>query len=98
MTHAARVHAAVDNEDWQRFRVSLKGQATANKIALLECYMICNGHLGHGYGDIDTTQCDVCIRVDNYLKALCRGGQLRAQVDLQYAVYAHFNLDEAIKK
>jgi hypothetical protein len=31
---------------------------------------------------IDTRDCDACIRVDNYMKALCRGGQIEAGLGL----------------
>jgi hypothetical protein len=36
--------------------------------------------------------CDICIRVDNYLKALARGGQLESGVSLEKALEADWKL------
>ena len=76
MTYAERVRRAVDNEEWQTFRLSMKGESTSEKITMLEEY-----YDGHVDGDED-----VKIRIDNYIKALCRGGQLEAGMD-----FDHFN-------
>jgi hypothetical protein len=65
--HSQRIAQAVDDEDWQRFRVSLKGLKTPAKLVALHAYYI-NGINQPGYTD------DIFIRVDNYLKALARGG------------------------
>lgn len=61
-----RIAEAVDNEAWQEFRVSLKGKPTLTKIAELSWYY------HYGPDDWETRK----IRVDNYLKALARGGQV----------------------
>ena len=77
-----RIAEAVDDEDWQKFRLSLKGLSTRDKLDKLQAYYnsavhthtveeFPNATLTSGRGD-----CDACIRVDNYIKALCRGGQL----------------------
>jgi len=60
-----RIAKAVDDEEWQKFRVSLKGQSTTTKLRRLKRYY------EDGIGEAD-----VEIRVDNYLKALARGGQI----------------------
>lgn len=60
------IREAVDDEGWQRFRLSLKGRTTEDKLVrLLEYY------------ETETKDVpQVYIRVDNYLKALARGGQI----------------------
>jgi hypothetical protein len=62
------IHAilrAVKDEAWQRFRLLLKGQPTFVKLERLESYRL-------AFKDDPDTQ----IRVDNYINALKRGGQL----------------------
>ena len=81
-----RIAEAVDNEEWQKFRLSMKGKSTASKMMMLKKYWHINIH-GHVVRESDTRDvfqynCDICIRVDNYIKALCRGGQLHAGEDL----------------
>jgi hypothetical protein len=58
-----QIDRAVDDEDWQRFRKSLKGKTTQHKLRMLRQYM----------GNISE---DVRVRVLNYLNALSRGGQI----------------------
>jgi hypothetical protein len=38
----------------------------------------------HFWSNVDIEDCDVCIRVDNYIKALCRGGQIIRFITLSY--------------
>jgi hypothetical protein len=65
------------------FRETLKGQPTEFKLQRLEWYYeYTNGgdhwtlnHRAHST-HYNLSDCDVCLRVDNYIKALCRGGQL----------------------
>ena|ERR1700750_107783 len=64
------VAAAVDDEDWQKFRVTLKGTSTEYKLRMLREYLE-DENLNMG----DDTAV-VELRVDNYLKALARGGQI----------------------
>lgn len=64
---------AIKCEDWQRFRLSLKGQSTEKKVA----------HL-FGYLSTDVECCDKDTRhvqVYNYLNALSRGGQIAPCVE-----------------
>lgn len=73
-----RIAQAVDNEEWQKVRHSMKGISTSDKLDALESYY--NKHLAAN-GDCNITNTefeDVKIRIDNYIKALCRGGQLEA--------------------
>lgn len=63
-----RIAEAVDDEEWQKFRLSLKGISTQAKLGLLQTYW----SLHCMNDDYD----DLWIRVDNYLKALARGGQI----------------------
>jgi hypothetical protein len=69
-----RIARAVDDENWQLFRVSMKGKPTKQKLEMLQAYwqLHMDNH-DHVMGD---DGCDYCIRVDNYIKALSRGGQL----------------------
>ena len=103
-----RIAEAVDNEEWQKFRLSLKGWSTATKLDKLaeyydekqeECLAMCECQ--------DDTLCghnerfereweNVRIRIDNYIKALCRGGQLYAGESLETAL--NHNWELRIKK
>lgn len=58
---------AVDDEGWQTFRVGLKGTSTEYKLEQLAAY----------YDGTEVRK----IRVDNYLKALARGGLIRVERD-----------------
>lgn len=58
------IMAAIADPRWQRFRVSLKGEPTPHKLEMLEDYLVAYWSR--------TAQ----IRVDNYINALLRGGQL----------------------
>lgn len=94
-----RIAQAVDDQEWQEFRVSLKGKSTADKLKMLKGYYeedfvhtheeqkFAGGTLVSGRDD-----CDVCIRVDNYLKALARGGQLKKGVNVVEAVILDWDL------
>jgi hypothetical protein len=82
--HSRRIAQAVDNEDWQKFRVALKGSSTRFKLSELEAYWDLSEH--DTFDKRHHEDCDPCIRVDNYLKALARGGQLYSGVSLQYAL------------
>ena len=66
---------AVDNNDWQEFRKSLKGLPTELKLSKLYWYR-------HEEGRGDDTGVVHC-RVDNYLNALKRGGQLNHSNEVQ---------------
>lgn len=81
--YSRRVAQAVDNEDWQKFRLSMKGKPTETKLEMLQKYWTDkhNSHTGRLFYDsamhfADWMNCPFCVRVDNYIKALCRGGQL----------------------
>lgn len=78
--NSRRIAQAVDDEEWQQVRLSMKGISTNEKLMTLRWY--------YGYGDHQSiwkecTDCDVCIRIDNYIKALCRGGQLNSGESLK---------------
>jgi hypothetical protein len=68
----------VDNEEWQRFRVSLKGRATNQKLQQLVNYLVAVRPHEPGEGEEYAVR---VIRVDNYLKALARGGQIKVTSD-----------------
>jgi hypothetical protein len=63
------VYLTDDHEEWQLFRVSMKGLSTSEKL-----YMLHNRYITL---DLDNNQnwVDHC-RIDNYIGALVRGGQL----------------------
>jgi hypothetical protein len=69
---------AVDDEEWQKFRLSLKGISTKEKLDKLVDYY-----------HTETNQQTVDIRVDNYLKALARGGQIAVTSNYLEALLAH---------
>jgi hypothetical protein len=65
----AEIMTAIDNDVWQSFRLSLKGVSTEKKLMQLESYL----------RQREERKC--CsrveyVRVDNYINALLRGGQL----------------------
>jgi hypothetical protein len=76
----------------------MKGLSTQTKLHMLEAYYnshehthveeILNGHKLVSGRD----ECDICIRVDNYLKALARGGQLTKGVNLVDAYIMNWDL------
>lgn len=66
------VYFADDVVDWQRFRVSLKGLPTGEKISRLGQYLLRNTTNVENVSNRDIIKC----RVDNYIGALVRGGQL----------------------
>lgn len=86
-----RVQEAVKDEAWQEFRRSLKGLPTAQKLDRLQEYW--EAHKFHDYAKhawypLDPVpDCDQCIQVDNYLKALMRGGQIEPFLCLSYFVH-----------
>lgn len=81
MTYMDRVLNAVHDDDWQAFRISMKGKTTQEKLDMLK------GYWWDQHRSIKPREsCHYCIQVDNYLKALCRGGQLEAGESLQKAI------------
>ena len=64
------IDIAINDDKWQAFRRSLKGLPTRDKLESLSDYL--NVELDQGMSiDVDKQ-----IRVDNYINALKRGGQL----------------------
>jgi hypothetical protein len=64
------VYHAEDASDWQFFRVGLKGLATDAKLYCLAWYYAQEGSITRR------------IRIDNYLGALIRGGQLNDKLEI----------------
>jgi hypothetical protein len=98
MDYMERVLEAVRDPEWQKFRKSLKGMDTASKLNNLrdwyndrphthEVETLAGGSLTHGR---DT--CAPCVQLDNYLKALARGGQIHAGINIVAAVGWDWNL------
>jgi hypothetical protein len=82
-TIAYAVYEAPGAEAWQKFRVSLKGLSTKEKIFCLAWYW--DTHVAPGAGaylSADLWQHEI-IRVNNYLGALKRGGQLDQDLVVQ---------------
>ena len=98
-----RIAQAVDDERWQKYRVSMKGRTTTEKLDMLQLYWETEPHKSdpndpskmHDGIDMD---CDVCIRLDNYLKALCRGGQLYPGESLETALATRPVFDLLVKR
>jgi hypothetical protein len=80
-----RIAAAVDDEGWQKFRLSMKGKSTATKLDMLKKYWTDNGGTRTTHND-DSWK--INVRVDNYIKALCRGGQLTPGQSLETVLTA----------
>lgn len=64
------VYQAPRAEEWQMFRVSLKGLDTKTKLFCLDWY------LEHSTYEFTP------VRVDNYIGALVRGGQLNCRLEV----------------
>jgi hypothetical protein len=96
MAYLERVLEAVKDEEWQRFRRTLKSTPTEDKLNNLrewwkdrhpkEVLLFPDLHVA------EWTSCTTCVQVDNYLKALARGGQLEHGVNVREAVLWAFNL------
>jgi hypothetical protein len=84
------IQEAVSDEYWQNFRRQLKGKPTREKLEALAGYWLLKDHtdcINHShFGLTNVNKCFVCIRVDNYIKALCRGGQLSPGCDVMWFV------------
>lgn len=101
--NSKRIAEAVDDELWQTFRLALKGLATDMKLSLLSSYYDEGQHHYNLKGNTcDYEDCEIVvddhewenyqIRIDNYIKALCRGGQLYAGESLETALAADWKL------
>ena len=64
-----QIKIAIQDEEWQFFRVSLKGQDTLAKLRLLSVWLAV--HRGPNSS----------VQVENYVNALKRGGQLVGSTD-----------------
>ena len=65
------VYEAPSSDEWQRFRVSMKGQSTAMKLARLDLrYVAAQNAPQEADWELEK------IRIDNYILALRRGGFL----------------------
>jgi len=90
------VYEVAGFEEWQKFRVSLKGQSTAIKLArLVERYLHIREEIKRevfdsgtcsanhtSYADVSNLVRWEKCRIDNYLGALRRGGLLNADFDI----------------
>lgn len=67
------VYEATGFEEWQKFRVSLKGQSTQVKLyRLRKRWYAMRTQFESDSAQLDVEKC----RIDNYIGALKRGGQL----------------------
>lgn len=71
-------YRASDHLDWQRFRVSMKGMTTPEKIQMLQTYLLL--HVKDNPNE--TLQAIQQCRIDNYIGALRRGGQLNDRYEV----------------
>jgi hypothetical protein len=72
------VYYAPDVADWQRFRVAMKGQKTVDKIKMLRAYFVDRVFY---CSTTEQMKIDGC-RIDNYIGALRRGGQLNEKMEV----------------
>lgn len=68
----------VQDADWQKVRLSMKGIPTTDKLKVLdayrtECIELSGGILTHRHQ----------VQIDNYINALKRGGQLDMELRVQ---------------
>jgi hypothetical protein len=64
------IQECVNDDEWQLFRLSLKGLSTIEKLYRLRCYAQEEGLLREEERRRE-------VRVENYLNALKRGGQIK---------------------
>lgn len=76
MGTSQKVLDAVADPEWQKFRQSLKGTSTQYKLKELLQYLKDNND--------SEERNKVYLRVDNYLKALARGGQIAPEGTNEY--------------
>lgn len=74
------VYEASDHEEWQLFRVSLKGLTTYEKLYCLDRYLE-QVNFNGDEADQRQAQKEKC-RIDNYIGALVRGGQLNKNLEV----------------
>jgi hypothetical protein len=94
MAYIDEVLSAVRDPEWQIFRKSLKGMDTASKLNNLRDWYNDRTHDYNAHAPADEARgvCSVCTQIDNYLKALARGGQLHGGVSLEQALTYDWNL------
>jgi len=73
------VYDAKDASEWQLFRTALKGMSTSEKLYALKRYYIVNCYYGSG---AKATWELHKVRIDNYILALRRGGQLNENYEI----------------
>jgi hypothetical protein len=99
MTYSDAVKRATADPKWQEFRKSLKGISTYDKLTRLGEYYLDNAeHVCPFNIEPCGLACDVCVQVDNYVKALCRGGQLYPGESLWTVFEKQFQLGTAYQK
>ena len=76
---------AVKDDCWQEFRLSLKGLSTTEKLKRLEGYLL-KVELASKDGNTPRVE---QVRIDNYINALLRGGQLVRQGNEIYVQRQH---------
>lgn len=68
---------APGSEEWQQFRVSMKGQSTKMKLARLNLrYLAAQAVEKEGEWELEK------VRIDNYILALKRAGQLNENLEV----------------
>jgi hypothetical protein len=82
----ASVQEAVSDQEWQAFRKSLRGMSTARKLHELHEYFVIAEYRHSDYDSSDGPFEKIKVQIDNYIKALCRGGQLYPGESLQTAL------------
>lgn len=70
------VYHAEGAEEWQKWRVSMKGLSTKEKLFCLAAYYV--RHINQGPRIEELRQ----IRINNYIGALIRGGRLNPQLEV----------------
>lgn len=75
----SEVFRAVDNEEWQKVRLSMKGVSLTKKYEILSLYLKKSVEAFES-GDISTNEMRRAkIRITNYVTALSRGGLIEPE-------------------
>ena len=71
------VYEQPDSREWQQFRVSMKGLSTKEKLFMLEQWLL------DSRADVGVPAYYDEVRVNNYIGALKRGGQLDNELNVR---------------
>lgn len=80
----SQIHEAIADSRWQKFRISMKGVPTETKLDMLQDYLNTMTTVYEcEVEDLKEVDWKEQCRIDNYINALKRGGQLNVGGEVQ---------------